>query len=294
MEWVETTGKTISEAVGAALDELGVDEHDAEIVVVEEPRSALFGLRKSDARIRARVRPASARPKRPQRARRPRSERGAAKPAAESPQQSAPVTANSQNGAGSGERRSGNGNRPRRPKSGSNRESASVARNGEESTVSVEEQAETVRGFVAGVVDRFGYTAETSVRIDEEQIFVDVAGNELGLLIGPRGATLDALQELARTVIQRRSEEHAARVIVDVAGFRAKRSEALAAFARNVANEVLASGVAEALEPMSSSDRKIVHDTINALPGVETTSEGADPRRYVVVRPAANEALAEA
>ena len=160
--------------------------------------------------------------------------------------------------------------------------------------MSVEDQAETVRGFVAGVVDRFGYTAETTVRIEEEQIHVDVTGTELGLLIGPRGATLDALQELARTVIQRRSEEHAARVTVDVAGFRAKRAEALATFARGVASEVLATGVAEALEPMSSADRKIVHDTINALEGVVTTSEGADPRRYVVVRPATSAELADA
>jgi spoIIIJ-associated protein len=160
--------------------------------------------------------------------------------------------------------------------------------------MSVEEQADVVRTFVSGVVERFGYEADTAVRVDEEQIFIDVTGSELGLLIGPRGATLDALQELARTVIQRRSEEHAARVTVDVAGFRAKRAEALATFARGVADEVLASGVAEALEPMSSSDRKIVHDTINAIDGVVTTSEGADPRRYVVVRPAPVEEMVEA
>lgn len=160
--------------------------------------------------------------------------------------------------------------------------------------MSVDEQAEVVRTFVSGVVDRFGYEAETAVRVDEEQIYIDVTGSELGLLIGPRGATLDALQELARTVIQRRSEEHAARVTVDVAGFRAKRAEALAMFARGVAGEVIASGVAEALEPMSSSDRKIVHDTVNAIDGVVTTSEGADPRRYVVVRPAQAEEMVEA
>jgi spoIIIJ-associated protein len=160
--------------------------------------------------------------------------------------------------------------------------------------MSVEAQAESVRAFVTGVVERFGYTADTTVRIEEEQIYIDVTGPELGLLIGPRGVTLDALQELARTVIQRRSEEHAARVTVDVAGFRAKRADALATFARGVAGEVLSSGVAEALEPMSSADRKIVHDTINGIEGVVTTSEGADPRRYVVVRPEVSEEMAEA
>jgi spoIIIJ-associated protein len=279
----------------AALDELGVDEQDADVVVLEEPRSALFGLRKSDARIRARVRPAAARPKRQQRGRRSRSDRDR-KPAAAGgrEQPSATEAAPAERTNESPGQKGASPHRQRRPKSPANREGASTSRNGEEPTMSIEEQAETVRTFIAGVVDRFGYSATTSVRVEEEQIFVEVTGSELGLLIGPRGATLDALQELARTVIQRRSEEHAARVVVDVAGFRAKRAEALSAFARNVASEVLASGVAEALEPMSSSDRKIVHDTINALDGVVTTSEGEDPRRYVVIRPAASEELAEA
>jgi spoIIIJ-associated protein len=301
MEWVETTGKSVADAIGAALDELGVDEQDAEIVVVEEPKSTLFGLRKADARIRARVRPAVARPKRAQRGRRSRNDRSERKvmsdPQSKSSPQSAPAATNGEVAA-SGDVRASNGNRQRRPKSANrestNRENASKPRNGEEPTMSVDQQAEVVRAFVSGVVERFGYVAETAVRIEEDQIYVEVTGSELGLLIGPRGATLDALQELARTVIQRRSEEHAPRVNVDVAGFRAKRAEALSAFARGVATEVLSSGIAEALEPMSSADRKIVHDTINAIDGVVTTSEGADPRRYVVVRPATAEELADA
>jgi spoIIIJ-associated protein len=151
--------------------------------------------------------------------------------------------------------------------------------------MTVEQQSESVRQFVAGVVERFGFDAQTTVRIEDGDIFVDVEGAELGLLVGPRGATLDSLQELARTVIQRRTEEHAARVTVDVAGFRARRIAALETFVRRVADEVKSSGVAEALEPMSAADRKVVHDTVNELPGVVTTSEGVDPRRYVVIRP---------
>ena len=67
MEWIETTGRSVAEALDAALDELGVDEQDAEVVIIEEPRSGLFGLGRSEARIRARVRPSSPRPKRSQR-----------------------------------------------------------------------------------------------------------------------------------------------------------------------------------------------------------------------------------
>lgn len=155
--------------------------------------------------------------------------------------------------------------------------------------MAIEEQAELVGSFVRGVVERFGFQADTRVRTDEEHIFVDVDGTDLGLLVGQRGATLDALQELARTVVQRRSDEHGVRVIVDVAGFRAKRAAALESFARRVAGEVLTSGVAEALEPMNAADRKIVHDTVNGIAGVGTTSEGVEPRRYVLIRPESGE-----
>jgi spoIIIJ-associated protein len=151
--------------------------------------------------------------------------------------------------------------------------------------MSIEQQSESVQQFVAGVVERFGLDARTTTRIEDGEIFVDVEGSELGLLVGPRGATLDSLQELARTVIQRRTEEHAARVTVDVAGFRARRTAALESFVRRVAEEVVASSTAQALEPMAAADRKIVHDTVNDIVGVVTTSEGVDPRRYVVIRP---------
>ncbi|MDA8297754.1 MAG: KH domain-containing protein [Actinomycetota bacterium] len=153
--------------------------------------------------------------------------------------------------------------------------------------MSLEQQAETVGAFVRGVVERFGYAdASTAVRVEEDQIVVEVEGENLGLLIGQRGRTLDALQELSRTVVQRRGDEPSARVIVDVAGFRAKRIAALEAFVRRTAEEVIATGEPQELEPMSAADRKVVHDTVNAIAGVESTSEGTDPGRYVVLRPA--------
>jgi len=155
----------------------------------------------------------------------------------------------------------------------------------QEAEMSIEQQSEVVGTFVRGVVERFGLEAETAVRIEDDDIVVDVTGTDLGLLIGQRGATLDALQELARTIVQRRTEEHAARVVVDVAGFRARRAAALEDFARKVAADVLSSGVPEAMEPMSAADRKIIHDTVNDIEGVATTSEGMEPRRYVVIRP---------
>lgn len=153
--------------------------------------------------------------------------------------------------------------------------------------MSIEAQAELAELFVRGVVDGFGFDATVESTISDDVIQVRVAGDGLGLLVGPRGVTVDALQELTRTAVQHRSDEHAGRIHVDVAGYRARRTAALQEFARRVAAEVAASGQAQALEPMNAVDRKAVHDAIGEVAGVVTGSEGEDPRRYVMIRPAA-------
>jgi spoIIIJ-associated protein len=155
-----------------------------------------------------------------------------------------------------------------------------------EDEMSIEAQAELAESFVRGVVDGFGFNATVESSISEDVIQVRVAGEGLGLLVGPRGVTVDALQELTRTAVQHRSEEHAGRIHVDVAGYRARRAAALQDFARRVASEVVDSGEAQALEPMNAVDRKAVHDAISDVAGVSTGSEGEEPRRYVIIRPA--------
>jgi len=154
--------------------------------------------------------------------------------------------------------------------------------------MSIEAQAELAESFVRGVVDGFGFDATVESSVSDDVIQVRVAGDGLGLLVGPRGATVDALQELTRTAVQHRSDEHAGRIHVDVAGYRARRTAALQEFARRVAGEVAASGQAQALEPMNAVDRKAVHDAIGDIEGVVTGSEGEDPRRYVMIRPASH------
>ena len=155
------------------------------------------------------------------------------------------------------------------------------------SEVSVEEQAHEAETFTRGLVDAFGAPAQVATIIDDEGgVLVDVTGTDLGLLVGPRGATLQAIEELVRTVVQRRTEGHGTRINVDVAGYRARRREALARFAEELASKVRESGRDQALEPMPPADRKVVHDTIADLEGVTTVSEGEEPRRRVVVRPA--------
>ncbi len=155
--------------------------------------------------------------------------------------------------------------------------------------VTVEEQATIMRTFLDGLVDAFDLDATINdEKVDDETIELRVEGEDLGLLIGPKGQTLQAVQELARTVVQRQATgTHHGRVRIDVAGYRQRRREALERFAQQVAADVIASGVPKALEPMHPADRKVVHDVVNELEGVSTTSEGEEPRRRVVIVPAA-------
>lgn len=156
-----------------------------------------------------------------------------------------------------------------------------------EEDVTLGEQGEVARGFVSGLLEAMGVEAEIGVReVDEETVEVAVTGHDLGLLIGPKGATLQALQELARTVVQRRTGARNGRIVLDVAAYREKRRQALERFTRQVAEEVKASGERRVLEPMHPADRKVVHDTVNGIDGIRTVSEGEEPQRRVVIVPA--------
>jgi spoIIIJ-associated protein len=154
-----------------------------------------------------------------------------------------------------------------------------------ERDVPIEEQAEAAEVFTQGLVDTFELGARAKSVIDDDVVVVEVTGENLGLLVGPKGATLHAIEELVRTVVQRQTDGHGVRIHVDVAGYRAKRREALADFTRSLAEKVIETGRVQALEPMSASDRKVVHDTAAEIDGVATESEGEDPRRRVVLRP---------
>jgi spoIIIJ-associated protein len=155
-----------------------------------------------------------------------------------------------------------------------------------EQELDLAQQAVVAETFVRGLLERFSLPAETTtVTVDEETFEVQVSGAELGLLIGPKGQTLQAVQELTRTAVQRRASNRTGRILVDVAGYRVKRREALERFTRQIADDVVASGVQRVLEPMSPADRKIVHDTANLIPGIRTISEGEEPQRRVVILP---------
>lgn len=152
--------------------------------------------------------------------------------------------------------------------------------------MTLQEQGKAAQEFVQGLVGCLGLHASVDVLpVDEETMTVAVEGDELGILVGPGGSTLAALQELTRTYVQKITGGQSDRIMVDVAGYRAKRVAALQRFTRGVAQEVAVSGEPRALEAMSAADRKVVHDTVNEIDGVATRSEGEDDRRYVVILP---------
>ena len=301
MEWVETTGKTVAEAKETALDRLGVADDDAEFEILEEPRNGLFGLIRGEARVRARIRPTEARPKQERkRGRGDRSasrtdtrEQGSAEPRGESSEAEGGSPARSgarpaRRPAEGGrdrprERQRERSDRPRAPRG----EGGSVRSDGSEGPqdppVDPAAVGAAAIAFVEGLVDAFGLSGTTELASVDSEFEVSVAGDDLGLLIGPGGRTLAAVQDLARVAAQRRLGDHETRLRVDVAGYRERRRAALARFARTVAAQVLESGNALALEPMPSADRKIIHDTLATIDGVGSHSEGDDPTRRVVV-----------
>ena len=306
MEWVETTGRTVEEAKDAALDQLGVDEQDAEFEVLEEPKLGLFGRLRAEARVRARVRPTTPRAKEDRRDKRRRQGKppggrsgGGGGERADRPERPAtednperaerpekPERAEGERQPARSKERTSRGGRDSAPKSRNDGRKQREEGDDVDEDVALAEQGDVARQFLEGLLGEFGASGSVVVNeIDEDTVEVAVTGDDLGLLIGPKGNTLTALQDVTRTVVQRQTGGRNGRLLVDVAGYRQKRREALERFTRQVAEQVIASGARRVLEPMHPADRKVVHDTANTIDGVSTTSEGEEPRRRVVILP---------
>ena len=155
------------------------------------------------------------------------------------------------------------------------------------------ELAAEARALVTRIVDGIGVTGRIEVEEDDEVITVSCAGSDLGMLIGRHGQTIDAVQYLANAVMWRRHPEDRKEVVVDAAGYRDRRRTALEALAVRSAERALSDQEPVALEPMTAVERKVVHLRLKEFDGVETTSEGTEPNRFVVVIPAAEPPVRE-
>ena len=322
MEWLEVTGKTIAQAEEAALDRLGVDRSEAEFTIVDEPRSALMGLRRTEARIRARVRPVLPREKQNRnrrnsgnrdRNRKRKPERSSVKNGGGRGGQRGGQTQNrnqtqnrgqnqNRSSQSRGEKQPPRDQRSQKPKSaskdngGAGRNRPSNAPEGQqareskpmEDQMSLEEQSTLVVEFLDGLLDAFDLDAEVyAERVDEETMEMRVENTAgVGLLIGPKGNTLRSVEDLSRMLVQRKSDGNCeGRIRVDIGGYRERRRAALETFCEKIALEVRETGTERPLEPMNAADRKVVHDVVSDIDGVGTVSEGQEPRRWVVIIP---------
>jgi spoIIIJ-associated protein len=151
---------------------------------------------------------------------------------------------------------------------------------------SLEDQADTAADFLEEMLGHMGIDAVAEPNLHGNHMYVDIIGDDeddMALLIGRHGQTLDAIQELTRMVVGRHLDERV-RVIVDVEDYRKRREARLEEKARDVSAKVLRTGTEEVLEPMNPFERKIVHDAVAEIDGVESSSRGEEPDRAVVIR----------
>jgi spoIIIJ-associated protein len=149
------------------------------------------------------------------------------------------------------------------------------------------ELAAEARDLVQRIVEGIGVSAQIEIEEDDETITVGCAGPDLGMLIGRHGQTIDAIQYLANAAMYRGHAEERKEVVVDAAGYRARRRTSLEALAVRSAERCVADREPVELEPMTAVERKVVHICLKEFDGVETTSEGTEPNRFVVIHPVA-------
>ncbi|MDQ5815068.1 MAG: KH domain-containing protein [Actinomycetota bacterium] len=152
-----------------------------------------------------------------------------------------------------------------------------------EEPASLDDIAATAREFVSGLLEAMSLEATVDASVEPDRAVIEVNGPDLGVLIGRRGQTLDALQEVTRTAVQRRLRSRV-RLLVDVEGYRSRRRASLAEYATAMATRAKERGTEIELEPMNAYERKIVHDAVAEVDGVSSFSEGEEPQRKVIVR----------
>ena len=284
MEWVEVTGTTVDVAVQAAIAELGIESVDqAEVEVIQEGKEGFLGVGARSAIVKVSRKP---------RKRNRRGRRGSKGSSNAGEQKKTPEKKNNGRGSGSS---NGKGSRPvskKKPvqnkKNGSSKErramdnKATTEPKKDKPETSIEDQAKVAADFLSGLLTSFGLEGEIQTRIEDEVLYLDVLGEQTEALVGPKGATMYSVLELTRTTVQRHTFG-APRMRIDIAGYGARRREALTIYTGKLVEQVLKNGGEAMLEPMNAADRKVIHDAAAAFEGVRTYSEGEDPRRAVVI-----------
>ena len=247
IKYLEKTGRTMEEAIAAALAELGKSEEEISVEVLERAKSGFLGIGAQPALIRVSYEvpdePAEEKKEAPAPKKAEKKEAPAPKKAEKKPEVKKPAPA------------------------------------------PVDETGEfaAVRAFISGLMERMGVEADIEIsRRDNGGINVNLSGSGMGAIIGRRGETLDAIQHLTNYVVNHDSDKHM-HISIDAENYRAKREESLTKLAEKMAEKAIKYKRSMALEPMNSYERHVIHTALQNYEGVTTSSTGVEPNRRVVV-----------
>ena len=269
-QFIDVTGKTEEEAINRALEQLKLDRDDVSVEILERAKAGFLGLGSCPAKVRVSYgedeEPAApAQPKAEKvredkpKAEKPRAEK---KPAEKPQRREEPVK------------------KELAPKT----EEAQTVKVPEDLGEEVnDERAQEIRKFLSGLLQQMEVQAEVKVYLPEKGRYkVFLEGQGLGAIIGRRGETLDAIQQLTNYAVNSGREKRI-RVHVDAENYRAKREQSLESLARKVAAKVTRYRRSVTLEPMNAYERHVIHAALQDVPGVNTYSIGSEPNRRVVV-----------
>ncbi len=162
---------------------------------------------------------------------------------------------------------------------------AGVTESGDPDAGLLEREGDIAADYLEGLLDIADLDGDIDIDVEGSRASVSIVGADLGKLVGRDGVTLEALQELTRLAVHRETGVRS-RLMLDVGGHRARRREELTALGTRTAEQVRTGGEAVRLDPMTPFERKVVHDAVSAVDGVVSESEGEEPERRIVVRPA--------
>ena len=278
MSYIDVTGKTEDEALRKGLEQLGMDRDDVSVSILERAKSGFLGIGATPARIRITYGPEDAPvAEEPVAAPRIIPEKPAEKPAekaAEKPVQPKPA-----------QPRQPRQEKPRqeRPQPEKRPEAVAPAAPQENLPECDDDNAKRIIAFVSGLLEHMDSAAQVKVyEVEKGRYRVLLVGEKLGQLIGHRGETLDAIQQLTNYAVNTGADKRI-RVQMDAENYRAKREQSLESLARKVAGKVQKYRRSVTLEPMNAYERHVIHATLQDLKGVTTYSVGTEPNRRVVV-----------
>ena len=272
IKFIDMTGKTEDEAIRRALAQLGMERDDVSVEILERAKSGFLGIGGSPATVRVSYDDGQPEPVKPE-------PKPTAPKAEKKPVYCAEVLQKEVRAKEKQEREAKRGERKAEPKAENAPREPAVL--GEEIR---DEKSEQIRTFLSGLLEHMDAKAEVKVyEVEKNRYKVILEGEKLGALIGRRGETLDAIQQLTNYSINRGGESKRARVQIDAENYREKREESLERLAQKVAGKVVKYRRNVTLEPMNAYERHVIHTALQDTQYITTFSIGTEPNRRVVV-----------